>query len=309
MIKVTDLPTQLNLLGRYQATATARGLPPLVAVDEASVEPSAAALPRFLGTLHRGLSFPVAIDSTGRIPDGYGVRDETWFVLVSATGGILWYHDVATSGWPATSALTRDVRAALTRPNQPPDGAQTHADLAGSAPPLDALHRQARQLLGGESALITRLRALRGYPVVVNAWASWCSPCRAEFALLASASARYGREVAFVGVDTSDSAKDARGFLAQRPVSYPSYESPNAGSLSSLAVIEGLPTTVFINGAGRVVYVHSGQYESQGALDQDINSRQAHTLGTRSTPRTRSTVTHDESKAAARTLAMHLTDT
>ena len=75
------------------------------------------------------------------------------------------------------------------------------------------------------------------------------------------------REVAFVGVDTSDSAGDARAFLAQHPVSYPSYQSLNAGSLSSLAVIEGLPTTVFINRAGHVAYVHAGQYDSQGALD------------------------------------------
>jgi len=270
--QVTDLAAQLDLLGRYEATAAARGLPKLVAVDEASVEPAPAAFPRFLGTLDRPLSYPVAIDSTGRVADGYGVQDEPWFVLVSATGRILWYHDISTSGWLATRALVQEVRGALTRPNQPSGALQTQAELAGSPPPLNALHREAGQLLGGQSALLARLRALRGYPVVVNAWASWCGPCRAEFALLASASARYGREVAFVGVDTSDSAGDARGFLAQHPVSYPSYQSPNAGSLSSLAVIEGLPTTVFVNSAGHVAYVHAGQYDSQGALDQDINA-------------------------------------
>jgi cytochrome oxidase Cu insertion factor (SCO1/SenC/PrrC family)/thiol-disulfide isomerase/thioredoxin len=269
--EVTDLATRLDLLGRYDAAAAARGLPRLVAVDEASVEPSPAALPRFLGTLVHPLSYPVAIDSTGRVADGYGVQDEPWFVLVSATGRLLWYHDISTSGWLATSALLQEVRAALTRP-QSSSAAQAQAELAGSPHPLNALHRQAGQLLGGRSALIVRLRALRGYPVVVNAWASWCGPCRAEFALLASASARYGREVAFLGVDTSDSASDAREFLAQHPVSYPSYQSPNAGSLSSLAVIEGLPTTVFINRAGNVAHVHAGQYDTEGALDQDINA-------------------------------------
>jgi len=60
--------------------------------------------------------------------------------------------------------------------------------------------------------------------------------------------------------------------LSQHPGSYSSYQSPSAGSLSSLAAIEGLPTTVFINRAGHVAYVHAGQYESQEALDQDINA-------------------------------------
>jgi cytochrome oxidase Cu insertion factor (SCO1/SenC/PrrC family) len=58
--EVTDLATRLDLLGRYDAAAAARGLPRLVAVDEASVEPSPAALPRFLGTLTRLRSTPRA---------------------------------------------------------------------------------------------------------------------------------------------------------------------------------------------------------------------------------------------------------
>ena len=106
---------------------------------------------------------------------------------------------------------------------------------------------------------------------MINAWASWCGPCRSEFGLFASASARYGRRVAFLGADTNDSAGDARTFLAQHPVSYPSYQTTTT-DLSSLAVIEGLPTTIFINPAGKVVYVHIGQYDAQGTLDQDIST-------------------------------------
>ena len=106
---------------------------------------------------------------------------------------------------------------------------------------------------------------------MINAWASWCAPCRSEFGLFASASARFGQRVAFLGANADDSSSDARAFLAQHPVGYPSYETTTA-SMQSLAVLQGLPTTIFINPAGKVVFVHTGQYDSQGTLDQDISS-------------------------------------
>ena len=121
------------------------------------------------------------------------------------------------------------------------------------------------------TALTGRLHGLRGYPAVINAWASWCTPCQEEFPLFASASLRYGRRVAFLGADTNDSAGDAQAFLAKHPVSYPSYQA-TIGQLSPLAAIAGLPTTIFVNRNGKVVYVHTGQYDSQGTLDEDIGT-------------------------------------
>jgi cytochrome oxidase Cu insertion factor (SCO1/SenC/PrrC family)/thiol-disulfide isomerase/thioredoxin len=261
--EVMSLAPQLEQLNRYQATA---GLPPLTAIDEASVEPSPGALGRFLGGLKQPLSYPVAIDASGRLADGYGVQDQPWLVLISATGRPLWYYDVSTQGWPSLPALARQVRAALARAPKTPS---TPQQLAGSPAPLAGLHGQAGRLLGSSAALRARLRALEGYPVVINAWASWCGPCRSEFGLLASAAARYGRQVAFLGADSNDSAGDARAFLGQHPVSYPSYQTTTA-QLGALAQVIGLPTTIFVDRRGKVVHVQTGQYQSQGTLDADI---------------------------------------
>ena len=89
--------------------------------------------------------------------------------------------------------------------------AQMRARLAGSPAPLAALHAQADELLaGGLPALRARLAALRGTPVVVNKWASWCEPCRAEFGVFQRVSVAHGREVAFIGIDSGDTAAATR---------------------------------------------------------------------------------------------------
>ena len=270
--EVTDLSRELEALDAYASSARREGLPALTAIDEASVEPSPGALPRFMRALPHALSYPIAIDSSGRLADGYRVQDEPYLELVSPAGDFLWYHDVSTGGWLTRAALVSEIHAALApAPHSPPTGAHTAQQLASSPPALEEVHRQAGQLLGSESALAARLRSLRGYPVVLNVWASWCGPCRSEFPLLANASATYGRKVAFLGADTEDQAANARSFLVDHHVSYPSYQA-STEALSSLAAFEGVPTTMFFDRSGRLVHLHSGQYDAQGTLDREIES-------------------------------------
>ena len=270
--ETSNLSAQLQALGSYAAHAQTKQLPALTAIDESTVEPSPSALNGFLQAFARPLPYPVGIDDTGRLADGYDVEDEPWLVLVSSSGQILWHYDISTSGWMSTAALEQDVHAALEHPNATaPTDAQASRALTGSPPVLAQLHQQASQLLEGGSALNERLHALHGYPVVLNVWASWCTPCQKEFPLFAAASAGYGRRVAFLGADYEDSQGEARSFLAAHPVSYPSYEVSSA-QLSPIATITGMPTTIFIDRAGQIAHVHIGQYGSLGTLDQEIES-------------------------------------
>lgn len=142
--------------------------------------------------------------------------------------------------------------------------------LAGSPPPLAALHKQANELLpGGLAAYEKRLGALRGYPVVVNLWASWCDPCRAEFPTLQKLSARYGKKVAFLGVNNEDDAAAARTFLGEAPLSYPSYSDPDNEIGESLKKV-GLPDTAFYGPDGELCHVKFGQYGAQSELEADV---------------------------------------
>ncbi len=148
--------------------------------------------------------------------------------------------------------------------------AEMRAHLASSPPPLAALHAQAAELLpGGLAALRARLTALRGTPVVVNKWASWCVPCRSEFGAFQRVSVARGRQVAFIGIDSGDHASAARAFLHSFPVSYPSYFDP--GGQAGLAVTDSdfTPVTVFFN-AGGGEYIHQGPYLQTAKLERDV---------------------------------------
>ena len=178
--------------------------------------------------------------------------------------------------WTPTQALEdlywlmgKEVPASSLAKVTTPSATDAKRVLAGSPAALAGLHDQASQLLGGFADLEQRLRQLRGYPVVLNVWASWCPPCRAEFPVLAAVSALYGRQVAFIGADTEDTASAADAFLAKHSVSYPSYQTSSA-ALDALAPMEGTPTTLFIARNGKLAYEHIGPYESETSLEDDV---------------------------------------
>jgi cytochrome c biogenesis protein CcmG/thiol:disulfide interchange protein DsbE len=143
--------------------------------------------------------------------------------------------------------------------------------LAGSPAPLAALHAQADELIsGGNDAFEQRIATLHGFPVVANVWASWCGPCRFEFPTLQKLSARYGKRVAFLGVNSRDSDAAAATFLEEAPLSYPSYTDPDGGIASSMGTAGGLPDTAFYDRGGELCFLKQGAYAEQADLEADV---------------------------------------
>lgn len=144
-------------------------------------------------------------------------------------------------------------------------------ELAGASAALTDLHRQASQILGGgQKAVDAQLEELKGTPIVVNKWASWCGPCRAEFPFLQQASTKYGKQVAFVGLNSGDNKGDAGAFLKKFPVPYPSFEDPREKVARELKASTAYPITIFFDAQGKQVYLHQGGYPTQAKLDEDI---------------------------------------
>jgi cytochrome c biogenesis protein CcmG/thiol:disulfide interchange protein DsbE len=145
------------------------------------------------------------------------------------------------------------------------------AALAGAPKPLASLYAKGDRLLpGGVPAFEAQLAALRGHPVVVNKWASWCGPCREEFPYLQHLSARFGKRVAFVGVDADDSDAAARTFLGEFPIPYPSYTDPDEDISQLLDATVGFPASVFYDSSGELVFTKQGQYASEADFAADI---------------------------------------
>jgi thiol-disulfide isomerase/thioredoxin len=171
---------------------------------------------------------------------------------------------VIAAGCGGSGAGNPDSRLSLEQATEP---------LEGAPPPLAELRGQANQLLdGGADAFDQRLQELRGFPVVVNKWASWCGPCRLEFPWFQSLADQRGNRIAFLGVDSNDSDGSAETFLSELPLPYPSYSDPDLKIAQELGgPPQAFPTTSFFDRSGKLVFTHPGVYADEGDLIADVN--------------------------------------
>ena len=114
------------------------------------------------------------------------------------------------------------------------------------------------------------LASLRGKPIVLNFWASWCIPCKKEAPLLEQAARQWQKKgVVVVGVDANDFSGDARKFMRHYAISYPVVHD-GAGAWVDDYGLTGFPETFFVDRRGRVVPPHISGVVTRASLDQAI---------------------------------------
>ena len=148
--------------------------------------------------------------------------------------------------------------AGLTFGQRSPDPAARDRPEPRDAPPIDL------PALSGDGRVT--LQALRGRPVVVNLFASWCTPCRKELPAFAEISADLGDEVAFLGINHQDNRKAGQDMLAEFGVRYPAGYDPD-GKVAIDYGLLGMPSTLFIDAEGRLLDTHTGELTRQQLED------------------------------------------
>ncbi|MEO7836259.1 MAG: TlpA disulfide reductase family protein [Acidimicrobiales bacterium] len=154
-------------------------------------------------------------------------------------------------GWLALGAVFLGLAtlAILTRPGPTRDPATV--DGGGAAKPFEL--PDVRQ-----DAPVVSLESLRGKPVVVNFWASWCVPCRKEMPSFQAVAQLWDDRVAFIGVNHQDSRRLALELLAETGVRYPSGYDPGGTTAAAYGLL-GMPTTLFISAEGKVLERRTGE--------------------------------------------------
>ena len=110
------------------------------------------------------------------------------------------------------------------------------------------------------------LHALRGRPVVVNLFASWCAPCRKELPAFREVSEALDDRVAFLGINHQDNREAGQDMLAEFGIRYPAGYDPDGRVAVDYGLL-GMPSTLFIGADGRLLDVHTGELTRQQLED------------------------------------------
>jgi len=123
-------------------------------------------------------------------------------------------------------------------------------------------------ILYGFAGDVRKLSELRGKPLIINVWASWCGPCRAEMGSLERLSRRYGGKLFnIIGVSTDDDDGAAAAFLMQAKVTFDNYHDKKL-TLENMLGANTIPLTILVDAGGRVVLKVRGtrQWDSAESL-------------------------------------------
>lgn len=178
------------------------------------------------------------------------LRDGGWQPQVGAGAGLAWlvWRGWQQPGWRA--ALSGGVLAGA--------AAWGSATLLLGVRELPAVPTLSLAALAGGPAVHLPAALAGGQPTVLNLWASWCGPCRAEMPVLAAAQRRESGRVQFLFVNQGESAVAAQAYLSGQGLALQGVLLDPAAQLGPALGSRGLPTTVFFDARGRVVDRHMG---------------------------------------------------
>lgn len=127
----------------------------------------------------------------------------------------------------------------------------------GAAAPDEGTSTTPEELPPTTSAEFEAHLAQLDKPAVVNVWASWCLPCRAEAPLLNVAFEKYGEEIEFIGLDVQDTQAAAAMFLAEFGLEFDHFFDRNRDVVNHYGGI-GTPVTLFFGPGGELIRTHNG---------------------------------------------------
>ena len=156
-------------------------------------------------------------------------------------------------------------------PAGPAHSAQTESQARETAKPVN--YAPDFEVLDNDGNTV-RLSDFRGKPVVLNFWATWCPPCKAELPDFDRSAATYGDEVTFLMVNLTDGGRDTvsgvREFVAANSYTFPVYFDTRYSAANAYRV-SSIPTTYFINAEGEIVSYKVGMV-SASELEKGIQN-------------------------------------
>ena len=130
-----------------------------------------------------------------------------------------------------------------------------------------------RKLENGQPGEVVSLHNLRGHPIILNFWATWCEPCQEEFPALDAVYRKYreSKQLEVIGLNVQDpSGLDrVQAFLGQTGVIFPIWLGTDAG-VDRTYHVKAMPTTVFIDRSGVIRQIRIGGPLTQDSLEQQL---------------------------------------
>ena len=172
------------------------------------------------------------------------------------------------TGDTAVPAPAKSGSSLTGSPNSAEEDAAADAKITGKPAPLDFI-------LKDMNGVDVKLAAFRGKPIVMNFWATWCGPCRAEIPSLVELQTKYsaeGTEVVILGVSVDDPVDKLKPYAAQMKMNYPVLVGNGREDVQdAFGPLWGIPVTVFIGRDGKIAKKHSG-IASKEQFEQEIKA-------------------------------------